>query len=204
METTPRERQSGATRRRVLDAVFRLVAEGGVSEASLRKVADASGVNIGSVRHYFGSHEALMTAAAEEAGARMERRLAPVLGGGPPPATAEERRAHVEAVARALLPLRPEERAELIVLVEFVTAARLRPEFRPLARRMGADMREVFRRALRTARVPRADLEAERLVALVEGLTYELVYPHGATGAPGPADVLRHHLAALIPTDTPS
>lgn len=191
------ERQSTA-RRRILEAVFELIAQGGVAEASLRKVADASGINIGSVRHYFDSHEALMVAAAEEVGARMERRLT-AAATPQHPGSAAERRALLEAVALAVMPIAPHERAELIVLVEFLVAARIRPEFRQVTVRMGADMRHVVRQALEMAGAPADDLRTELFVTVVEGLTFELVYPHGSNEALSPVDVLRQHIATLIP-----
>ncbi|MGI5121443.1 TetR/AcrR family transcriptional regulator [Marinactinospora thermotolerans] len=189
-----------AVRHRVLEAVLRLVERGGVAEASLRRVAEESGVNIGSVRHRFGSHEALLTAAAEEVGARMERRLDAALLDPPGPSDVAGRRALLEHVVAALLPEAPEERAELVALHEFVAAARIHPAFRPLAARMGRDMRALLRRALDLAGVADLDVETERLVALVSGLTFDLVHPHGAgADTPAPHDVLRHHVAALIP-----
>lgn len=178
--------------------MFRLVARGGVAEASLRKVADESGINIGSVRHYFGNHEGLMVAAAEEVGARMERRLNAALPEAEGELDAAGRRELVEAACRAVLPVEKRNRTELIVLVELITAARLRPEFRPLAMRMGADLREVFRQVLAIAHVPDAELEAERLTALIGGLTFDLVYPHGPQDVTLTTDVLRHHITALI------
>lgn len=63
----PRER-----RRDIVRAAFRLVVAEGVAGMSLRKVAAESGLNIGSVRHYFRGHDELLIAAAEEAGDRMD------------------------------------------------------------------------------------------------------------------------------------
>ncbi|QVQ52720.1 TetR/AcrR family transcriptional regulator [Spiractinospora alimapuensis] len=193
------DQDARSARERIVDAVFRLVERGGVAEASLRKVATESGINIGSVRHYFGSHEALLVAAAEEVGARMERRLLAGAAGGDTKSMAE-RRALLEHVAGALLPTGPEDRGELIVLGEFVTAARIHPEFRALAARMGRDMRDVVRDALDRAQVPDLDLETERLVALIDGLTFELVNPHGAReSSADPGSVIRHHVSTLLP-----
>lgn len=198
MGTARAEARRDAARQRIVEAVFRLVVRGGVGEASLRKVAEESGINIGSVRHYFGSHEALLVAAAEEVGARMERRLlaAAALPSG---ATAVQRRDRLEAVVRALLPQGLDERQELVVLVEFIVAARLRPEFRAVADRMGADMRRVLTQALEAAGVSDSRLEAERLAVVLEGITFEAVYPHGSAGAPDLVAVLRHHIGSLIP-----
>ncbi len=230
---------STTARTRILEAVLRLVARGGIAEASLRKVAEEAGINIGSVRHYFGSAESLMTAAAEEVGARMAQRLDGALpagadvqaesgesaGSGAPaesgsavdsgepagpadavesgdpvhPGNADARRQRLEAVCRAVLPLAESDRAELVVLVELITAARLRPEFRPLAMRMGDDLRAVLRQALRAAQVPDAAVEAERLHALIGGLTFELVYPHGPADGDTALEVLRKHIAELVP-----
>ncbi|WP_258534820.1 TetR/AcrR family transcriptional regulator [Streptomyces sp. PT12] len=188
-------------RARVLDAVFRLVVRQGVAEVSLRKVAEESGVNIGSVRHYFGSHEGLMVAAVEEVGARMERRLNAVAASAGENGPEAGRHALLEAVVSALLPLAPRDRAELIVLVEFIGAARIRPEFRAVAERMGTDMRRILREALGAAGLADGEVDVEVLAALITGLTFELVHPHGASGAPDPLTVLRHHLSlpALVP-----
>lgn len=190
---------AASPRSRIVDAVFRLVARGGIVEASLRKVAEESGINIGSVRHYFGSAEGLMVAAAEEAGARMEQRLEASLPQEADDLDVAERRGLVEAVCRAVLPISDRNRTELIVLVELVTAARLRPEFRPLATRMGTDLRAVLRRTLRAVRVPDPKVEAERLTALIGGLTFEVVYPHGSDDADLMVEVLRRHIAELVP-----
>ena len=186
------------TKERVLDAVFALVVRGGLSEASLRKVAEESGVNIGSVRHCFSSHTGLMAAAADEVGDRMERRLRPVLEQGAQLQGLRARRDFLEEIALALLPPDPEDRDELVVLCEFITAARIHPEFWPAAVRMGNDMRSVLSQALVLAGVEESELECERLVALIDGLTFELVYPHGSPDDGECGDVLRHHLTALV------
>jgi AcrR family transcriptional regulator len=190
---------SGSPRERVLDAVFRLVAQGGLTEASLRKVAAESGVNIGSVRHYYGTHEQLMIAAAEDVGRRMERRLNAVWPADLGESDVAARRELVESVCRAVLPTGRDDRVELVVLLELVAAARLRPEFRPLATRMGKDLRAVLVATLETVGVKQAALEAERLTALVIGLTTEFIYPHGLPDDDVVTRVLRHHIAELLP-----
>lgn len=196
--------ESETSRRLVLDAVFRLVEREGLTAASLRKVADESGVNIGSVRHYFGSHGQLMVAAAEEVGDRMERRLNSAFAAPSGTLDIEARRRLLLTVADALLPMEDEHRGELVVLLEFVTAARISSEFQSLAKRMGADLRRVVRRALELANVKDSDLEVERFIAVIDGLAFEAVYPHGASGRAHIKDVLERHIAALIPDSTPS
>lgn len=48
-------------RQEVIRAAFRLVVAEGIEGVSLRKVADESGLNVGSVRHYFDGHHDLLT-----------------------------------------------------------------------------------------------------------------------------------------------
>lgn len=45
--------QDGATRERILDEFIRIVAESGVDRATYRDVAEAAGVSLGAVQHYF-------------------------------------------------------------------------------------------------------------------------------------------------------
>ncbi|APE12549.1 hypothetical protein BO226_24605 (plasmid) [Rhodococcus sp. 2G] len=186
-----------SARERVLDAVFAMVVKGGIGEASLRKVADESGVNIGSVRHFFGSHSGLLRAAAEEVGSRMELRLKAASAEASLD-TLEGRRRYVEAVALALLPRVGAPIDDHIVLVEFVSAARVLPELRDAAAQMGRDMRSVVAEALSSAGVDDVDFETERLVALIDGLTFELVYPHGIEDIQRTRDILRGHIRMVV------
>lgn len=80
-----------ARRRSLLEATLDCVAEYGMNGASARRVADRAGVTAGLIRHYFGSKDAMVSAAygyligqltaeadasAEQGGAAPEQRLA--------------------------------------------------------------------------------------------------------------------------------
>ncbi|WP_258395988.1 TetR family transcriptional regulator C-terminal domain-containing protein [Onishia taeanensis] len=80
-----------ARRRSLLEATLDCVAEHGMSGASARRVAERAGVTAGLIRHYFGSKDAMVSAAygyligqltgeaeesAEKAGEEPEQRLA--------------------------------------------------------------------------------------------------------------------------------
>jgi AcrR family transcriptional regulator len=189
---------SEVSRRCVLDAVFALVVEGGIAEVSFRKVADASGVNIGSVRHYFGSHSELLRAAVEEVGRRMENRLSDVAASVERD-TPSGRNRFVEAIAMTLLPTDRSLRDEFVVIFEFITAARVLPELRDAATQMGRDMRAVIADALMRAGVHDVEFESERLVALTDGLTFEMLYPHGFETAGAMAEeTVRAHIRSVI------
>ena len=109
-------------RRDIVRAAFRLVVAEGVAGMSLRKVAAESGLNIGSVRHYFRGHDELLIAAAEEAGDRMGRRLA----GHPVEAlrglAGDAARDALQELVEAVLPM-DEERATVIHGLGVVMAA---------------------------------------------------------------------------------
>ncbi|WP_448852507.1 TetR/AcrR family transcriptional regulator [Corynebacterium sp. 335C] len=185
-------------RRRVIEAAFRLVVAEGISGASLRKVAEESGVNIGSVRHYFDGHEELLKAAAEEAGDRMGRRLAvhpaEALRGLAGDAALDALQSLVETV----LPVDAERRDEAIVVVELIMASRTMPVFRDMAARMGADLSDAIRQALDVLDVREADLATAQLTAIIGGLTLDAVTPHGDLDAGRLRSILRAHLRMLL------
>ncbi|MBE3001554.1 TetR family transcriptional regulator C-terminal domain-containing protein [Nocardiopsis sp. HNM0947] len=184
-------------RRAIVAAVFRLVEAGGVGAVSLREVAREAGLNIGSVRHYFSSHRALMSAAAQEVGERMAARLE---GHTPGEGDPVER---VAFVAEELLPLDAERTTELTVLSEFVSAARTEELYRPMARTMAADMRTVLREALAGAGAERPHEAAEDLAALVAGLGHDAVLPHGSPGPDGIRASVRRFLRGVLPGGSP-
>src|SRR5690625_1659502 len=187
-------------RQQVIEAAFRLVVAEGIEGVSLRKVADESGLNIGSVRHYFDGHHDLLTAAAEEAGDRMGRRLAehPVKGlrGLRGDAALDALQVLVETV----MPVDDARRAETIIVVELVIASRTRPVFRAMSERMGTDLSAVMRDALDALDLPDPDLAAAQLVAVVGGLTMDAVTPHGGLSADRVREILRAQLRLLLTT----
>lgn len=60
-------RRGEVTRANVLAAVRECVSELGFASASLREIARRSGVTSGAIQHHFGSYEALLLAAVEDA-----------------------------------------------------------------------------------------------------------------------------------------
>lgn len=70
-----RRRRGEATRRRVLDAVVRTVAEVGYYKASSNEIARQAGVTWGAIQHLFGSREEMMLEVVRDLRARFERQL---------------------------------------------------------------------------------------------------------------------------------
>ncbi|MFJ9113676.1 TetR/AcrR family transcriptional regulator [Streptomyces sp. NPDC102283] len=187
-------------RKDVVEAAFRLLVAEGITGLSLRKVAVESGLNIGSVRHYFDDHRNLLVAAADEVGDRMGKRLTrrptdTLVGLDGEPAVDA-----LQALVEELLPLDDERRVESIVLMEFIVAARVNPVFRPVTERMAADMRQVITQALDVLGVPEPAEEAERLIAILGGLILDAVTPHGSLGNERVRRTLRAHLRSVLVT----
>lgn len=185
-------------RQQVIEAAFRLVVAEGIEGVSLRKVADESGLNIGSVRHYFDGHHDLLTAAAEEAGARMGRRLAAHPAEGLRGLTREAALDALQTLVETVMPVDEPRRDEAIVVVELIMASRTMPVFRVMSARMAADLDAVLRDALDSLDVPDADLAAAQLSAVIGGLTLDTVTPHGGLSVERLRAVLRAHLRMLL------
>ncbi len=193
----------------VVDALFRVVRRAGLAGASLRNVADEAGLAVGSVRHYFDSHDALLAfaldAMVERVSDRLLARVAVVLpeieagrvvGDAARDATAD--------MLGELLPLDDDRRDEAAVWLAFVDAARTRPALRErsaaataataaLVRRVlaGADRRGGLRAGLDL------DLEEQRLSALIDGLTLRSVLHPELLAADTARRALRAHLDSL-------
>lgn len=185
-------------RMQVIEAAFRLVVAGGVENLSLRKIAEESGLNIGSVRHYFGGHHELLTAAADEAGNRMGRRLSahpPEELHGLEGDTAVDA---LQALVETVMPIDEARHEEAIVVVELVMASRTMSVFGAISERMGADLTSVLRDAFDTLEVPDTDLAAAQLSAVIGGLTLDTVTRHGNMSVDRMRAVLRAHLQMLL------
>ncbi|QBS40945.1 TetR/AcrR family transcriptional regulator [Nocardia sp. CS682] len=185
-------------RRHVVEAAFRLVVAEGLDGLSLRKVAVESGLNIGSVRHYFDDHQDLLAAAAAEVGDRMGQRLSRHPIAALRDLTGRRAVDALQSLLEELLPIDEERRVESIVLLEFIVAARTKPVFRPVTEQMAADLRQAVTDALRALAVPEPREQAELLTAIMEGLSLDAVTPHGSLTVERLRKTLRAHLRSLL------
>lgn len=185
-------------RQHIVEAAFRLVVNEGVEGVSLRKVADESGLNIGSVRHYFDGHSDLLGAAAEEAGARMGYRLEAHCAEDLRGLDGEDALDALQALVEAVLPIDGPRTAETIVVLELIMASRTKPVFRPMSQRMAADLDAVLREAFTCLGVPEAELAAAQLAAVIGGLSLDSVTPHGGLSTEQLRTILRAQLRMLL------
>jgi AcrR family transcriptional regulator len=187
----------------VVEAVWRIIAVDGLERASLREVADEAGLAVGSVRHYFaGSDELLAFSFAtviDSIVARLESAL-PALQGQP--ADSPEGRGAVLTLLGELLPLDEQRAVEACVWMAFRNAARIRPYLVAEADRSHREVAAVIGRVI-TALVPGDEsdealvVEAERLLATLDGLCMHALLQPGWMTARMCTDVLERHLDGL-------
>ncbi|HVV11114.1 TetR/AcrR family transcriptional regulator [Amycolatopsis sp.] len=186
-------------RAEVADALFRLAAREGLHRVSLRTVAAEAALNVGSVRHYFDNQAELMRFAMrsmiDRVAARIRQRADELVAATG--LSASERRERVVGLLGELLPLDEKRRAEVTVFVEFVTAARTDPALTDLAREAAEGTRALVRHVLQRSEVDDLELEVRRLIALLDGLSFDgVLHPEALTPRQIEA-VVRAHLARL-------
>ncbi|MGK5549331.1 TetR/AcrR family transcriptional regulator [Streptomyces sp. URMC 127] len=196
-----------ARRRAVAQAVLTVAARHGLEHASLRNVAEEAGLAIGSVRHYFADHDELMTFTMTELSRRIDERIrthAERLLAPDSRADRADRRAGTEGLLAEFLPLDEVRRQESALWLAFTSAALTRPELRPCAAEMQANLHTLLTRVLHEAQraggLPGSadvELESTRLAAVLDGLTLQATllpdhYPPKLL-----RQVLRRHLDAL-------
>ncbi|MGX5718080.1 TetR/AcrR family transcriptional regulator [Arthrobacter sp. MAHUQ-56] len=190
-------------RQDVVDAVLRIIAADGLERASLREVADEAGLAVGSVRHYFaGSDELLAFSFAtvlDRVLARL-RRLLPAVH-----AAAQGSAGQREAVLTLLggmLPLDEESAVEVCAWLAFKNAARIKAFLSGDADRSHREVAAIVG-AVIASLLPEDEpqdslvLEAERLLATLDGLCLHALLQPGWMTAQMCRDVLERHLDGL-------
>lgn len=185
-------------RRIVIDAFFRLVCTKGVEGASLRNVAAESGLNLGSVRHYFDDYEDLLTAAADELVERMTARLLRHLDRLPAKRDHPGRLRVALDMLEELLPLDENRRTETTVWLAIVERARIVPSIRPAAGRLFEGPRTLVRRIVDAAGVDRPALRTETIASTIDGLAFNGVHYPERLSPRRAREVLRHCLAGQL------
>jgi AcrR family transcriptional regulator len=200
-EVSPRVVDPAARRQAVAEAVFRVVVRDGVEQASLRNVAVEAGLAIGSIRHYFDSHDDMIIFAVEALIQSIYQRVEDHVRAL---ADRTDLRRPAERVLSEVLPLDDRRRDEAVLWLAFATAARTRPSLLPHAERLYDGLRALCHRALTVmseAGTVAADLdialETERLSSLLDGLTVDGVLHPDRMTPDLTVSLLRRHLDSL-------
>jgi len=167
----------------VADALFDVLREGGFDNVTLSSVATRARLAIGSVRHFLGTREQMVSFAFDTMAERIHQRVAvraeAVLAGlESDTLDADDRLMATADILCEFLPLDAARRDEAIVWIEFETAARTSEYLTETSRRAAAQTTRLIETILTTATrrgtlAPSIDLTTEtaRLSALIDGLT---------------------------------
>ncbi len=200
----PKIVDAGARRAEIVEAVFRIIAVDGLERASLREVADEAGLAVGSVRHYFAGSDELLrfsfAAVIDRVVARLTAAL-PELAASVPGSSA-----HHEAVLTLLgefLPLDEERAVDACVWMAFKNAARIRPFLAAEADRSHREVAAVVGQVIMSLVRDDGDghhsltVEAERLLATLDGLCMHALLQPGWMTAEMCREVLERHVRSL-------
>jgi AcrR family transcriptional regulator len=192
-----------ARRQDVVEAVLRIIAGDGLERASLRETAEEAGLAVGSVRHYFAGSEELLAFSFASVVDRIVRRLEASLPGvhaavpGSP-----GHRAAILTLLCGLLPLDGPRALEVCAWMAFRNAARVRPFLAAEADRSHREVAVIVGTvisALRPEDEPKENLvvEAERLLATLDGLCMHALLQPGWMTREMCIDVLEQHLDGM-------
>jgi len=180
-------------RRAVVDALFAVVRREGMSGVSVRVVAAEAGLSPGAMRHYVTSQSDLLQLATRAVADRVATRLGSHR-------SVQGLDDLVDLLAE-VVPLDDERRSEAEVWLALVVESRTDPRLAPLARETHEGLRAMAAtvvRAVAPALPPQsAEVEVDRLHAVVDGLAlHGVLHPDAAT--PGRIRAaLRAHVEAL-------
>ena len=173
-------------RTQLTDALLSITATRGLDQVSVREVASAAGVSIGTVQHYFATKDQMLLFAFRQVVERTRARVAGIDAGAGP-------RQALGAALRELLPLDQPRLAECRVYLAFAARAATSPALAAVQQEtlsaIHADLQQVLTAAT-TARTRRTAtdtvVQARLLLAVVDGLMFDAV---SAPGTLTPADL---------------
>lgn len=171
----PRRVDHQQRRRRIAEALWRIVSSRGLDDVGLREIAAEAGVSLGQLQHYFKTRDELLIYAlaqiGELASERVQQRLGAIRGPKTPYAI-------IRTSLQEMLPLDPDSRTGLLVHVAFVARAVHDPQLRAITKGGTRPLADLFADQLGRARAERQiptdrdpDTEAALLICLADGLT---------------------------------
>jgi AcrR family transcriptional regulator len=173
-------------RQRLLDALVNLTASQGLDGVSIREVAAAAGVSIGTVQYHCHNKDQMLVSAPistpdEKIGSRLNRALL------------------------ELLPLDEVRRTESRVYLAFAARAAVVPSLAKVQHTFLTELRDQCAAALQAARKAgetRSDVDPDQaaagIAALVDGLLVHLLTDPTGLPEEEAVDVLRAHLSTLL------
>jgi AcrR family transcriptional regulator len=190
--STPNPRKAALT-----EALLGIVAERGLDQVSVREVASAAGVSIGTVQHYFPTKDEMLAAAFAEVVRRVRLRLESVELG-------DDVRRNLSAVLREFLPLDARRSEEARIMAAFAARAATSPALADVQRGVLAEVHGALSEALARARNARADSAevkqaAHIAIAAADGLALHAVSAPGWISRRQLSAALEQLLDRLVP-----
>jgi len=179
----PRHVDHEERRRKIAEALWRIVSTEGLEGVSLRTVANEAGVSMGLVQHYFSTKDDMLLFAYGILSERVEARL---LSG-------QSQGSQIRTLFLQMLPLDDERREEAHVAVAFMARAAVSPAFAEATR--AGDFKAHLADVLRADGVPDAAEQAEILLAALDGMTVHILA--GQLTPEAAVKALDAHLARL-------
>jgi AcrR family transcriptional regulator len=178
------------------DTVLAIVAERGLDHVSVREVAGAAGVSIGTVQHYFPTKDAMLAGAYAEVVRRISARMRSVELG-------PDARQNLSAVLRELLPLDEQRTREARMQIAFATRAAVAPALAEIQRTALTELREALADAFalawgHDAPAGRRRLAAQAAIAVADGLALHAISTSGWLSARRLTATLELTLDALV------
>jgi len=179
------------------EALLRIVAERGLDQVSVREVASAADVSIGTVQHYFPTKDEMLAAAFAEVVRQVRARLASDERG-------DDIRRNLSTVLREFLPLDARRSEEARIMLAFATRAATSPALAEVQRSVLGEIHEALSEALTGAaygHVDAADVRsaAHIAIAAADGLALHAVSAPGWMSRGQLAAALELLLERLVP-----
>lgn len=167
---------------KILDALLRIVGECGFDHATVREVAAASGVSIGTVQHHFPSKDTMMAAAFAEVVRRITNRVEARV------AASDDVRRNLRAVLAELLPLDDRRATEARIQIAFAARAATEPLLAAQQREVLNTVHDALSAAFALAGGQNAGSAATRraahvALAVTDGLALHAVSSNGLLSA---------------------
>ncbi len=190
--SSPRPREAALT-----DALLCIVAERGLDQVSVREVASAADVSIGTVQHYFPTKDDMLAAAFNEVVRRIRTRMTSVCLG-------PDVRRNISAVLTELLPVDDRRAAEARIQVAFAARAATSPALAEIQRSVLTEIHEALTEAFAHAAAGTVTAEncrsaARVALAAVDGLALHAVSSGDWISARQLTAALDLMLDALVP-----
>lgn len=191
-------------RQLVAEAAMRLIGQSGLEHATVRNIAKESGLSVGSMRHYFSSQAELFAFCMNLFVHRIEKRVEAFIPEGPV-------LYDMKRLLLIFLPVDEERRMEMEVWFSFHAKALIYPELKTLSEEMHDGLFKATQFVIRTLieyklAKPELDaqLESEKLYALVDGLAIHQLMQPGRLHVEEVERILDQHLGQLIDKEASS